>query len=61
VYDALVSKRPYKEALTHEEAVLTIKDGKGTHFDPVLTDVFCSISEEFAKIAERYKEQRYAQ
>lgn len=40
VYDALVSDRPYKRAFTHEEAVRIIAEGKGSHFDPVLTDLF---------------------
>jgi putative two-component system response regulator len=40
VYDALTSDRPYKNAFTHETAVSIILEGKGTHFDPVLTDVF---------------------
>lgn len=43
VYDALVSERPYKKAMTHEEAVKIIIDGKGTHFDPVLIDLFMDI------------------
>ena len=43
VYDALISDRPYKKAMTHEEAVKIITDGKGTHFDPTLTDLFLNI------------------
>jgi len=45
VYDALISERPYKKAFTREEAVKIIADGKGTHFDPVLTDLFLSVSD----------------
>jgi putative two-component system response regulator len=48
VYDALVSDRPYKKALSHEEAVLIILEGKGTHFDPVLVDVFEQVADRFA-------------
>jgi len=44
VYDALISKRPYKEPFTHEEAVKIIEDGKGTHFDPKLVEVFLLVS-----------------
>jgi putative two-component system response regulator len=47
VYDALLSQRPYKSSLSHEKAVSIIKEGKGTHFDPVLVDVFISAAEEF--------------
>jgi putative two-component system response regulator len=43
VYDALVSERPYKKAFSHAEAVKIIQDGKGTQFDPVLTDVFVGL------------------
>jgi putative two-component system response regulator len=45
VYDALISKRPYKEPFTREEALAIIKDGKGTQFDPVLTDLFLSVAD----------------
>jgi len=40
VYDALVSDRPYKGAFSHEQAIEIIKNGKGTHFDPILVDLF---------------------
>ena len=43
VYDALVSERPYKKAFSREEAARIISDGKGTHFDPVLVDVFLGV------------------
>ncbi|MDR0501965.1 MAG: two-component system response regulator, partial [Treponema sp.] len=43
VYDALISDRPYKKAMTHEEAIKIISEGKGTHFDPVLIDLFLGI------------------
>jgi putative two-component system response regulator len=45
VYDALVSERPYKKAFSHTEAVKIIYDGKGTQFDPALTDVFIKVME----------------
>jgi putative two-component system response regulator len=43
VYDALISERPYKKPFSHAEAVKIIRDGKGSQFDPVLTDVFVNI------------------
>jgi putative two-component system response regulator len=55
VYDALVSDRPYKKAFSHEEAVQIIMDGKGTHFDPILADLFFSVADEFNEIALRYR------
>ena len=51
VYDALISVRPYKKAFTHEEACKIIEDSAGTHFDPVLVDVFRKIKGEFEKAA----------
>jgi HD-GYP domain-containing protein (c-di-GMP phosphodiesterase class II) len=47
VYDALISERSYKNALTHEEAVKIIMDGKEKHFDPFLTDIFLVVSDKF--------------
>ena len=40
VYDALVSKRCYKEAMTHEEAYKIIVESMGSHFDPGLLETF---------------------
>jgi len=40
VFDALASKRPYKEPKSFDECVDIIKDGSDTHFDPELVDVF---------------------
>ncbi|MCL2367304.1 MAG: response regulator [Oscillospiraceae bacterium] len=52
VYDALVSVRPYKEAMSHEQAVKIILSGGGTQFDPQLTQIFGNIvSDQFAEIA----------
>jgi putative two-component system response regulator len=43
VYDALVSERPYKKAFSPAEAAKIIREGRGTQFDPALTDVFLSV------------------
>lgn len=48
VYDALVSKRPYKEPFTHEKAVEIMKSENGTHFDPAIFDCFLNVEERFA-------------
>ena len=50
VYDALISKRPYKEAYTHDKAVEIIMEGAGTQFDPLITNVFYSVREGFRKV-----------
>jgi putative two-component system response regulator len=52
VYDALISPRPYKKDFAHEKAVSIIKEGRGSHFDPVIVDVFMSVVEEFKSICE---------
>ena len=49
VYHALISKRPYKEAFSPEEALKIIEEGKGTHFDPVLVDVFKAVATHFTE------------
>jgi putative two-component system response regulator len=49
VYDALTSVRPYKNALTHEQAVGIIASGRGAHFDPKLVDLFMEIAPAFAR------------
>ncbi len=47
VYDALTSRRSYKEAFSHERAVEIILEGKGTIFDPELVDLFKKASDCF--------------
>ena len=56
VYDALISRRIYKEPFTFEKTIEIIKDGRGTHFDPVLVDAFMEIREEFHKISQEYQD-----
>jgi putative two-component system response regulator len=50
VYDALTTDRPHRKRKTHEEAVIIIKNGSGTQFDPELVDVFLECEKEFAKV-----------
>jgi HD-GYP domain-containing protein (c-di-GMP phosphodiesterase class II) len=45
VYDALRHERSYKSAWSHEAAVREITAGRGTHFDPELTDIFLQMLE----------------
>lgn len=51
VYDAMISVRPYKPAYPHHEAVMVIEQGRGTHFDPVLVDLFMELHPHFAETA----------
>jgi putative two-component system response regulator len=52
VYDALVCARVYKAALPYSEAIDIIVQGKGTQFDPVLTDAVVVIQGEFQEISQ---------
>ena len=54
VYDALISKRVYKDSMTHEEALEIMKQSRGNHFDPYILDVFLEIETEFYRVAQTY-------
>lgn len=54
VYDALISRRVYKPAFSHEEAARIISDGRGSHFDPDVVDAFIETEQEFREIAQRF-------
>jgi putative two-component system response regulator len=56
VYDALISRRVYKEGMPHEKAVGIIVEGKGAHFDPDMVDAFMDMADEFMQIAKRYED-----
>lgn len=56
VYDALTSKRVYKESFDFEIAEKIIVNEKGNHFDPLLVEIFMELKEEFKEIAIREKE-----
>ena len=43
VYDALMHKRPYKEAWTLQDTIDHLKSQSGTHFDPLVVDAFLTI------------------
>jgi putative two-component system response regulator len=47
VYDALVSQRPYKEALADDESVNIIAINSGRHFDPDIVKVFLEVKDQF--------------
>lgn len=54
VYDALTSIRPYKSSIEHKVAVKIIKEGRETHFDPEIVDIFLRIEDKFDEIREEY-------
>jgi putative two-component system response regulator len=57
VYDALTTQRPYKRALSHEETMEIMQEGRGSHFDPVVFDAFINIEQQFFQIAEMNREE----
>lgn len=57
VYDALISRRPYKDEMSHERATACILEGRGSHFDPAVVDAFDARQEEFAAIARQMEVQ----
>ncbi len=54
VYDALISRRVYKEPMSHDEAALIIQKGRSQHFDPDVVDAFLVIQNQFRTIALEY-------
>jgi putative two-component system response regulator len=54
VYDALTSKRVYKDAYSHATARQMIVDGAGAHFDPALVKAFLACENEFLSIRQRF-------
>ena len=57
VFDALCSKRVYKEAWTDEETFKLLREGRGTQFDPELVDIFFSSLDVILSIRERYRDE----
>jgi putative two-component system response regulator len=48
VYDALVSRRPYKEAFPYAKALQIMRESSGSHFDPVILEAFVAATGRFA-------------
>ncbi len=53
VFDALSTRRPYKESMNMAQVTEMIVAGRGQHFDPDVVDAFLAVRERFAEIAER--------
>ncbi|MDC7224411.1 MAG: two-component system response regulator, partial [Spirochaetales bacterium] len=56
VYDALVSKRVYKEKIPEKETVEILVEGRGKHFDPMLIDAFLRCRTDFSRIHREFRE-----
>lgn len=53
-YDAIISPRVYKPALSHEDAVRAMGERRGTYFDPDVVDAFLEVNGKFREIAARF-------
>ncbi|MBP1467842.1 response regulator [Candidatus Chloroploca sp. M-50] len=56
VYDALRSKRPYKEPFDHAKTCAIICESAGSHFDPAIVDAFVTIEAEFERISKHMQD-----
>ncbi len=56
VFDALTSKRVYKDAFSVEKAVDILKEGRASHFDPDLLDLFIDALDQVVEIKEKYQD-----
>lgn len=54
VFDALVSKRCYKDSFSYDNALSIIKEEAGTHFDPLVADAFLKSEKEVIEVADRF-------
>jgi len=54
VYDALISRRVYKNGMSHEEATRIMTEGHGKHFDPDVCDAFLACSDKFQAVAAQF-------
>jgi len=53
VYDALRTRRPYKEPFSHEESFSILQKDSGSHFDPLLIEVFAQLEDEIKELYSR--------
>ena len=56
VFDALTTKRPYKEAMGNEEAFEIIRKGRDSHFDPKIVETFFDQLDKILEIQKKYQE-----
>lgn len=60
VYDALISKRVYKPAFPHAQAVEMIASERGQYFDPDIVDAMLAVADEFHCIAQQFRDDEQA-
>lgn len=59
VYDAITTKRVYKEAIPHIDAVVIIANGAGQHFDPDVVEAFVACEQQFKALAEELADESF--
>ncbi|MEO6798419.1 MAG: CHASE2 domain-containing protein, partial [Rhodanobacter sp.] len=57
IYDALISRRCYKDPFPHDRAKAMMREMRGTTFDPLVLDAFFAIEAEILQIASRFRDQ----
>ncbi len=57
IYDALISRRCYKEPFPHALAMQMMRDLRGTTFDPVVLDAFLAIESQITRIAASFRDE----
>jgi PAS domain S-box-containing protein len=57
VFDALISRRPYKEPFSQEKTLQIMKEQRGYHFCPEALDAFLDIQPELARIAAEHRDE----
>ena len=57
VFDALVSRRPYKDAFLFDESISIIEEGKGKHFDPDIVELFIANKDRIYKAYLEFEEE----
>lgn len=58
VYDALISERVYKKAVSYETVVNMIRNRRGTHFDPEIVNIFEALKDDFRVISLAHADQQ---
>lgn len=57
VFDALISRRPYKEPFPMDKALAIMREGRGSHFDPKILDIFLDNIDKVQAIAAEHKDE----
>jgi response regulator RpfG family c-di-GMP phosphodiesterase len=60
-YDAITSRRRYKTAKSHAQAVDIIQNDSGKHFDPAIVEAFLRCADKFDDVRQRYEESEPAE